>query len=162
MTDDEILARLTAVERRLAELAARDVPPDTLTDPDEATGERWEAGQAWAHLAEFPGYWLDQMRTVVDGHAATGEPVAFGRVKTNPGRLAAIERDRATDRAALMERVASGIAAVAAEIRSLPTDAWSARGVHPTLGEMTLDRILERFIIGHLEEHADQLEALVA
>jgi len=156
-----LLARLAAVERRLAELAARETRPDALTAPDEATGERWEAGQAWAHLAEFPAYWLEQMRTVVAGyHPGAGEPVAFGRVKTDAGRLAAIERDRATDRAALMGRVAAGIDAVTSEVRSLPAEAWEARGVHPTLGEMSLGRILERFVIGHLEEHADQLDGL--
>ena len=59
MTTDALLARLAAVERRLADLAARETPADALTDPDDATGERWEAGQAWAQLAEFPGYWLE-------------------------------------------------------------------------------------------------------
>ena len=59
-----------------------------------------------------------------------------------------------------MARVASGISAVAAELRQLPADAWNARGVHPTLGVMPLERIVVRFIIGHLEEHADQLEQL--
>ena len=160
MTTDALLTRLAAVERRLAELAARETRPDALTDPDEATGERWEAGQAWAHLAEFPGYWLEQMRIVVAGYDPAGEPVPFGRVKTDAARLAAIERDRSTDRAALMGRVAAGIAAVAAEVPQVPEEAWSARGVHPTLGVMPLERILERFIVGHLEEHADQLEPL--
>ena len=162
MTSDARLTRLEAVERRLAHLAARETRPDALTDPDGATGERWEAGQAWAHLAEFPGYWLEQMRIVVAGYDPAGEPVPFGRVKTDAGRLAAIERDRSTDRGALMARGAAGIAAVAAELRHLPDDASAARGVHPTLGVMALDQILERFIVGHLEEHADQLESITA
>ena len=49
------------MERRLAEHAARPLPAG-LTDPDPGAEERWEAGQVWAHLAEFPGYWLDQIR----------------------------------------------------------------------------------------------------
>jgi hypothetical protein len=33
--------------------------------------------------------------------------------------------------------------------------------MHPTRGEMTVHGIFERFIVAHLEEHADQLDSLV-
>jgi hypothetical protein len=42
----------------------------------------------------------------------------------------------------------------------LPETQWAARGEHPRLGEMTVAQIVERFIVSHLEEHADQLEKL--
>src|SRR5437867_11988221 len=90
------LDRLAAVQRRLAEHAARPLPTG-LTDPDPGASERWEAGQVWAHLAEFPGYWLTEFRRVLDAHSAGAEPLPFGRTKTDPGRIAAIERDRRTD-----------------------------------------------------------------
>ncbi len=61
---EAIRARLGRVERRLADHAARPLPT-ALTDPDPGAEERWEAGQVWAHLAEFPGYWLDQVRDVL-------------------------------------------------------------------------------------------------
>ncbi|MGH2455743.1 MAG: hypothetical protein ACRDHD_05745, partial [Candidatus Limnocylindria bacterium] len=60
---ESYLDRLARAERRLAEHAARPVPAG-LTDPDPRTEERWEAGQVWAHLAEFPAYWLGQIRHV--------------------------------------------------------------------------------------------------
>jgi hypothetical protein len=34
--------------------------------------------------------------------------------------------------------------------------------MHPTLGEMTVQRLFERFIVAHLEEHADQLDGLAS
>jgi hypothetical protein len=38
---------------------------------------------------------------------------------------------------------------------------WASRRfAHLTLGEMDLSRIMEDFLVGHLEAHADQLEAL--
>jgi DinB superfamily len=154
---DALLARLAAAEDRLAEHAARPAP-DGLTEPDAGMEERWEAGQVWAHLAEFPGYWLAQAQRVVG--LPTNEPVPFGRVKTDPARLEAIERDRHTNPAALLERVRASLADVTDAARQLPGEAWTRRGMHPTVGEMTVENIVERFIVAHLEEHADQLDAL--
>jgi hypothetical protein len=154
---DALVARLAAAERRLAEHA--DAPlPSGLTDPDPGADERWEAGQVWAHLAEFPDYWLNEARRVVA--QAAEDPAPFGRTKTDPARIEAIERDRHADPSALLERVRASLARATDEVRSYPPDAWLARGVHPTRGEMTVERLVEEFIVGHLEEHADQLDAL--
>ena len=154
---DSLITRLSEAERRLAEHASRPLPPG-LSEPDPGGEERWEAGQVWAHLAEFPGYWLGQVQRVVS--LPTNEPVPFGRVRTDPTRVDAIERDRHTDPAALLERVRSSLATVSDTARSLPDEAWTLRGAHPTLGVMTVRRIVERFIVEHLEEHATQLDRL--
>ncbi len=154
---ESLLSRLAEAERRL--VAHADAPlPSGLTDPDRDTDERWEAGQVWAHLAEFPGYWLAQAERVIA--LPTNEPVPFGRVKTDAGRLEAIERDRHTDPAALLERVRSSLAEVTNAARAFPPEAWTRRGAHPVRGQMTVDQIIERFIVEHLEEHADQLDSL--
>lgn len=156
---DALLARLADAERRLAEHAAAPLP-DGLSDPDPGAEERWEAGQIWAHLAEFPAYWLAQAQRVIA--QPTQPPVPFGRVKTDSGRIAAIERDRHTDPAALLERVRASLADVTDAARSWETDTWRLRGMHPSLGAMTVERLMERFIVDHLEEHADQLDALAS
>jgi hypothetical protein len=156
---DSVLARLADAERRLAEHAARPLPSG-LTDPDPDAEERWEAGQVWAHLAEFPAYWLAQAQRVIA--RPTNEPVPFGRVKTDAGRVDAIERDRHTDPAALLERVRTSLAEVGDAARSWPAEAWLRRGMHPSRGEMTVENIVERFIVDHLEEHAQQLDDLAA
>jgi len=154
------LSRLAAAERRLLEHAGRPLPRG-LTDPDPGASERWEAGQVWAHLAEFPDYWADQIRAVLDARAAgAAEPIPFGRTKADPGRIGAIERERRTDPGELLRRVTSQLAAAGAMLRALPPAAWTARGQHPTLGEMTVTAIVERFLVSHLEEHADQLDGL--
>ncbi len=154
---DALIARLADAERRLAEHAAKPPPPG-LTAPDPGGDEQWEAGQVWAHLAEVPAYWLAQAQRVVA--LPTYEPVPFGRVKTDAGRIEAIERDRHTDPAALLERVRSSLAEVTEAVRSLPPEAWTRRGAHPIRGDMTVHRIIEQFIVNHLEEHADQLDTL--
>jgi hypothetical protein len=156
---DALLARLADAERRLAEHAAAPLP-EGLADPDPGAEERWEAGQVWAHLAEFPAYWLAQAQRVIG--QPTQPPVPFGRVKTDSGRLEAIERDRHTDPVALLERVRAALADVSDAARSWNGETWRLRGMHPKLGEMTIERIVEHFIVDHLEEHADQLDALAA
>jgi DinB family protein len=156
---DELIARLSAVERRLVEHADAPLPPG-LTEPDPGGEERWEAGQVWAHLAEFPAYWLAQAQRVIS--LPTNEPVPFGRVKTDAGRLEAIERDRNTDPAALLQRVRGALAEVTDAARSLPPEAWTRRGMHPVRGEMSVQQIFETFVANHLEEHADQLDSLAS
>ena len=154
---DALIERLAVVEQRLAEHAAAP-RPSGLTEPDPGAEERWEAGQVWAHLAEFPAYWLAQARRVTD--QVTNSPVPFGRVKTDAGRLEAIERERHTDPPALLERVRASLAEVTDAVRGWDAETWRLRGAHPTRGEMTVERIIETFIVDHLEEHADQLDAL--
>jgi hypothetical protein len=156
-TTDALVARMAEAERRLAEHAAAPLPSG-LSDPDPGAEERWEAGQVWAHVAEFPAYWLAQARLVVAGIGAA--PVPFGRTKTDPDRVGAIERDRHTDPAALLARVRADLAEVTDAARSLPADAWKRVGLHPLRGEMTVAAIFERFIVDHLEEHADQLDVI--
>lgn len=154
---DTLLARLADAERRLAEHAAAPLPVG-LSDPDPGAEERWEAGQIWAHLAEFPAYWLSQAQRVIA--QPTHSPVPFGRVKTDAGRLEAIERDRHTDPGALLERVRASLAEVSDAVRSWDDETWQLRGAHPARGEMPVERIIETFIVDHLEEHADQLDGL--
>ena len=154
---EALIERLSRVERRLAAHAAAPLP-EGLSDPDPGGEERWEAGQVWAHIAEFPDYWLAQARRVTD--QVTHAPVPFGRVKTDDGRLAAIERERHTDPQALLERVRASLEEVVAAARGWDGEAWQRRGAHPTRGEMSVERIVEQFIVDHLEEHADQLDAL--
>lgn len=158
---DGLLERLDTVERRLAHHAAAEMAG--LTDADAETGERWEAGQVWAHLAEFPAYWLEQVAGVLD-HSRRGEagPITFGRTRSDPGRIAAIERDRALPPETLLRRVRDGVARARDAIRSLPAEAWETVARHPTRGELKVGAILRHFVVEHLEEHAAQLDSLRA
>ena len=79
---DAMTLRLQYVVMRLEERAT--APPAAgLTEPDHPSGEQWEWGQVWAHLAEFVPYWMGQMRVVIE--APGTDPVPFGRTMTDPG-----------------------------------------------------------------------------
>jgi hypothetical protein len=156
-----LLDRLEAAESRLA--AHADAERPGLTHPDAGTGERWEAGQVWAHLAEFPAYWVGQLHALQAAHAAgVPQPIPFGRTRADPGRAAAIEARRRDEPATLLADVRAGIAAARVLCGSLTSSEWDVVGLHPALAEMTMPAIIERFLVGHLEEHATQLDDLAA
>lgn len=163
MTDEATaaIARMEAVRVRLAAHAASGAHAG-LTGADPQTGERWEAGQVWAHLAEFPAYWLDQFKRLLAAREdGVAEPIPFGRTAADPTRILAIEQDRHDHPRALHGRVDQGITAAEAFIRGLPDTAWDAAGLHPRLGAMRLPAMVDRFWVTHLEEHADQLDELL-
>ncbi len=155
----ELLSRLTAVRVRLDGLAGRE-PPDGLTDPDQPSGERWDWGQVWAHMAEFPAYWTARVREALAD--SDPEPVPFGRTKADTGRIEAIERDRGLPAPDLMARLRPDLDAVAGLIAELSPEQWAREVRHSTLGVMDMRRVFDEFVVGHLEAHADQLDGLVA
>jgi hypothetical protein len=158
----ELMIRMAVAEGRLAAFAEN--PPPGLTDADPATGEQWDAGQAWAHVAEFVPFWQGEIEKIVDrgGTGRGGEPVPFGRTVGDPGRVGAIEAGRHEPPADQMARLGRALMGLRTYLVGLPDEQWAARGLHARLGEMTVAQIVERFIVGHLEEHADQLEKLAA
>ena len=155
----DVVGRLDDVERRLNAHAERE-KPDGLTDPDPGGTERWEAGQVWAHMAEFVGYWSDELSRVISTY--DGDPVPFGRTKEDAGRIASIEMGRNEPIPELMSRVSDSIAELKRSLSGLTPAEWNAVGRHPTRGELDAEAIVERFIVAHLEEHADQLDTLTA
>jgi len=157
MTGSDLEQRLALIERGLEEHAAGGLAPG-LTEPDPDTDERWVAAQVWAHMAEFVGYWHAQLAAVIAAY--DGEPVPFGRVKSDEGRIAAIEAGRRESLAALEARAADSVRSLRRYLAGLsPTD-WQAVGRHQTIGEMNVRAIVDRFILNHLDEHFAQLDSL--
>jgi DinB superfamily len=146
-------SRLRAAAERIR-ATVPEVPDDARTSADPETGERWDRGQVLAHLAEILPYWSEQVELVVE----RGGGVPFGRVKSNPERIAAIERDRRVDTAELLRRMDQGLEGVLALLDRLDDRALERTGTHERIGEMTAAAIIDRFLVEHLEEHAEQLE----
>ena len=153
------IERLDAVMARLQALAGQaSGSADARTQPDPQTGERWEEGQVWSHMAEFVPYWLARCERIAqDGRE---RPVPFGRGTDDPERVAGIQLGREVPIRDLFSQVRAGAAQVRTWLEALPPEAWESRGEHPTAGVTSLDRVVDGFLIGHLEEHAEQLDAL--
>ena len=152
----DFLRRLTAVEVRLRDLSRRRL--EGRTSPDPATGERWDAGQLWAHLADFVPYWISQAERVLAEDSS--DPVPFGRARASADHIAAIERDRHQGPNALWHDVKEDLNDLRAFLGDISDRAWQTKGAHPTLGVMTVAQLIEELLIGHLELHATQLEGL--
>jgi hypothetical protein len=149
------LERVNAVEARLEAVA---IPAEGLTEADPATGERWEAGQVWGHIAEFIQFWVEQAGDVVDAYQ--GDPIAFGRTRTDPTRLAGIEQGHHVTIDNLWLEVQADLADLRRFLKALPAGWANSVGLHSTLGPVPTERVIENFLVGHLEEHAAQLEGL--
>lgn len=111
----------------------------------------------WGHLAEILPYWTGQIRLVQGG---APEPRVFGRIASDPGRLEGIESGLQDPADVLMARVSTAISELEELLRSLDERGWTARGRHVTLGEKDVGSIVEDYMVGHLESHADQLDDL--
>ncbi|MGQ0618185.1 MAG: hypothetical protein ACT4PW_14550 [Acidimicrobiia bacterium] len=157
-TSAGFLARLGAVVPRLDAHAGAAAPAGALTSPDPGGHERWEQGQVWAHLAEIVGYWVP----VVEGILATAVdgPVPFGRTKADAGRVGAIEAHRHDPVGALHDKLGEDLVGLRALLERMGEADWGRVGAHPKLGDMAMPRIVDFFLVGHLEEHAGQLDEL--
>jgi hypothetical protein len=155
----DFLGRVDEVEGGLRRAAASG-RCGGLTAPDEPSGERWEVGQVWAHLAEFVPYWIGEARLVIAANSDV--PVPFGRVKTDAGRISAIDERRHESVGVLAAKTAADVRVLRSLLREVDRDPanWSRVGLHSKLGEMTITSAVEEFLVGHLEEHLRQLDGL--
>jgi len=165
-TDSPDLAGLAGRLARASDEFAAFRPAVESGDPwplSEAYGSEpesdWGPKELLAHTAEMLGFWPAEIDRILGGGPA---PVPFGRVSTDPNRIERIGRDRELPTAELFERIAAGANGVGTRIRSLSAADAARIGLHPRLGEMTVGRIVERFLVGHLEEHVEQLRGILA
>ena len=152
---DSLFDRIDAVEARLRLLAptARGV-----TSADPKTGDQWEAGQVWGHMAEFVQFWQEQAGEVIEAYK--GEPVPFGRLIDDPTRMAGVDQGLHTDIETLSQAVEAELTDLRRFLNAAP-DGWAESiGLHPTRGLVPAGRIMSDYVVKHLEEHASQLENL--
>jgi hypothetical protein len=158
----ELVPRLEAASTRVAGLrpAVEAGAPWPLSDNFGTEPEAsWGPPETLAHVAEMLPFWLGEVERILAGRET---PTPFGRVATDQLRLLTLERDRSLPPRELFDRVALGSDRVRRRLVTLSTTDAGRRGIHPARGEMTVEAVVERFIVAHLEEHADQLEAAIA
>ena len=118
--------------------------------------ERWGPTEVLAHSAEMLPFWLGELERVVAG---TGpDPAPFGRTAADPIRTQTVVRDATLPPRELFDRIGAGVARYARRLPTLSAADLQRTGRHPTRGELGVRELLERFVVGHLEEHAIQLE----
>jgi hypothetical protein len=159
---DDTLERLQEARAGLAATrpaVEREAPWPMAIVFDDSDEARWWPGEVLAHLAEMAQYWLGEIERVLDG---TQEPVPFGRIASDPIRIGLVERDRSLPPRELYDRIDESLARFDRRWRTLTPTELARRGVHPKRGEMTVAQMADPFIVGHLEAHVAQLEAILA
>ena len=155
--------RIAAARRAYAEFAPRvtagepwPLAADYGTGPEASWGPR----EVLAHVEEMLPFWLGEMERVVDGSGTALVP--FGRTADDTLRLGVIDRDRSLPLRVLFTRIDAGLGAWADRLATLGASERTRIGVHPRLGEMPAAAILERFVLGHAEDHVAQLADILA
>jgi DinB family protein len=162
VSTDTLVTRLRAASNRLAALrpSVEATGPWPLSDDFGTAPEAsWGPPEILAHVAEMLPFWLGEVERILAG---PGAQVPFGRVATDQLRLLVLERDRSLPPRELFDRIAMGSDRVGRRLESLTPRDTERRGVHPARGEMTVEALADRFIVSHLEEHAEQLATVVA
>jgi uncharacterized damage-inducible protein DinB len=151
MTPEE---RLLRIERSLQQVIAEieNVPADVVYR-EPAAGE-WPVMSTLAHVAEMLPYWAHQATAVA---RRPGEP--FGRHLDDAARLGAISDHGQDSLQDMAPRIRAGLAECVALLRALPADAWTLAGQHPTRGSMTVEQLVDAFLVTHAQEHAEQIRA---
>lgn len=141
----EILSRADGISEQLV---YRDPAPDD-----------WSAMKVLAHVAEFLTYWARQATEVA---ARTGLVAPFGRTHDDPARIAAVN-DHARDRLAdVRRRVEGSLAEALTALAEIPESGWARTGRHARRGEMSVEQIVDQFMLDHADEHLAQLERSLA
>jgi DinB family protein len=125
------------------------------TEPEASWGPR----ETLAHVTEMLRFWPGEFERILAGPG--DEPVPFGRVAANELRIGLIERDRSLPLRELFARLEADSGRLARRLGELSPVEAERKGVHPTLGVLTVAQAADRFVAAHLEEHAAQLGAIL-
>jgi hypothetical protein len=163
--DEEALERLARARAAFAGLRPRVVagePWPLAADFGAGPEASWGPREVLSHTAEMLPYWLGELERVVEAGRSSDDPLPFGRTAGDAMRLGILERDRVLPLRELFDRIDAGIGRWEARQPSLSAEEGSVRGLHVRDGDVPATWIRDRFVIRHLEEHAVQLEEILA
>jgi uncharacterized damage-inducible protein DinB len=154
---EQRVARIQASVQRLVATVERAPAAPLERQPRP---EDWSITQVLAHVAEILPYWSSQAREVAA--RAPGDVRPYGRTHEDPDRIAAVEQHAHDSRENSLARVRASLDEAVGMLRAIPAEGWSRTALHARRGEMSVEQIVDQFLIDHLEEHCAQLEQTLA
>jgi uncharacterized damage-inducible protein DinB len=154
VTAEERIHRIETSVQQLISVIER-LPADVLYREPQP-GE-WPVMSTLAHLQELLPYWAHQALGVVN---APEQP--FGRTHEDPDRIGAVREHGHDSLDAIVPRIRSSLDECLSTLRSLPAEGWSVVGHSPSRGTMTVEQIVDAFLVLHVEEHAAQTQATLS
>ncbi|MGH7765242.1 MAG: hypothetical protein ACREOM_12590 [Candidatus Dormibacteraceae bacterium] len=151
---DEIeTMRRRAVAARERFRALPHLNSDQLGPPDPKSGERWDRYNVLGHMAEFLPFWVAQIEMAMDG-------AELGRQPGSTERQQGVDSARAVGEGELRERVDSGLEGLLRFFDRLRPVDLDRQVTMRGRGEQTMRWAMESLLVGHVEEHCEQLAAL--
>ena len=117
------------------------------------TPGEWPVMSTLAHVVELMPYWARQAREVA-ARPRNGEP--FGRTHDDPDRIGAVEQHGRDSLGAALERIRQALDETVRTLRAIPAEGWSRTARHANRGEMSVEAIVDQFLVSHVEEHLGQ------
>ena len=159
-TDSERLAAARAAYAELAPAVMGGEPWPLADDYGTGPEASWGPREVLAHVEEMLPFWLGEMERVIDGPEPG--PTPFGRTADAAVRIGILVRDRGLPLHVLFGRIDAGLRDWETRVGTLTRADHAKIGLHPRLGEMPAPDILERFVVGHAEDHIGQLRDILA
>ena len=153
MSAEEHIQRLERSVNQLISEIER-LQADVLYRPP-SEGE-WPVMSTLAHMAELLPYWAHQAAAIA---ARPGEP--FGRTHDDPDRIGAVQEHGQDSLDTAVNRIRASLEECVSLLRALPAEGWSHSGQHAIRGPMTVEQLVDAFLVNHAEEHAVQVQASV-
>jgi uncharacterized damage-inducible protein DinB len=116
----------------------------------------WSVMQTMGHMVEMIPYWMNHVNAMV---GAGGSHYRIGRANDAPERLAGIERGAMGDPDETLRRLTEEVRSAAGAIRRMTAEERGRTAVYVKGGKITVADAIERFIVGHAEEHLAQVQA---
>lgn len=148
---DEQISRIERTVQNL--LAEIDQLPVDVVYLAPTAGE-WPVMSTLAHLSELLPYWAHEAEAV-----AKSPGRQFGRAHDDARRIGAIEQHGHDAITAMVPQIRASLADCVDTLRALPADAGAITGQHAARGAMSVDDMVDTFLVSHAEEHASQIAA---
>ena len=151
MTDEDRIER--AVDALLQRLQG--LPKDALYR-EPSSGE-WPVMTTLAHVVEMLPYWAGQCQSIQRQPGRT-----FGRTHDDPGRLGAIAEHAHDPLDLVRTSLRSGANDALATLAAIPRDQWHLTGEHIRRGPMSIEQVVDEFMVRHVEDHVVQVNAALS
>ena len=142
-----------------ANLARTPVSADRGAGPvDPATGEAWHRGNVLGHVSEMLDYWTGQVQRAIEGAGTMGRDQ-----QGTASRRQGIDSGSAASEIELRGEIDQKIGRVLVLLAAMkPADLERTVDFHNREGnrQARVGELVQNLIVGHLEEHIQQLSAL--
>jgi uncharacterized damage-inducible protein DinB len=154
VTDNRISRIQTSVQQLID--TAQGLPAQTLYA--EPAPSEWPVMSILAHVVELMPYWAQQALEV-SRRSADSQP--FGRTHDDPDRIGAVQQHSHDTLDSMLPRLQTACTQAIEALQHIPPEGWKRTARHANRGDMSVEQIVDQFLVTHVEEHLAQARAAI-